>query len=111
MTDKERKNPTEEMFEMSQVLAAQMQEAAETYGYDCDNFWNKLTYDEQLMAFYSVVKRIHKGDVEDRRSFRGVLYDVFGFGPDAYIVGMECNYLDIHNLLYGAVKRELKNNE
>jgi hypothetical protein len=55
------------------------------------------------MAFYSVVKRIHKGEVEDRTTFRGVLYDVFGFGPDAYLVGMDCNYMEIHNLLYGAV--------
>jgi hypothetical protein len=35
-----------------------------------------------------------------------VLYDVFGFGPDAYIIGMDCGYMSIHNLLFRGLDAE-----
>lgn len=65
-----------------------------------EGFWNKLTYDEKLMAFYSVVKRIHKGELDEKGSYRYILYDVFGFDVDAYSMGMECGFLDLHNSIY-----------
>jgi hypothetical protein len=64
---------------------------------EADSFWNDLTYDQQLMAFYAVVSRIYKGEIEDKGSYRWVLYDVFGFGPDAYGLGMDCGYMSLHN--------------
>lgn len=64
---------------------------------DADSFWNDLTYDQQLMAFYAVVSRIYKGEIEDKGTYRWVLYDVFGFGPDAYGLGMDCGYMSLHN--------------
>lgn len=67
------------------------------YEQECEQYWDSLSYDEQLKAFYSVVKRIVKGDIEEGRSYRGVLYDVFGFDMDAYGVGMECGYMTLHN--------------
>jgi hypothetical protein len=35
----------------------------------------------------------------DKGTYRYVLYDVFDFGPDAYSVGMECGYMDLHNAI------------
>ena len=64
---------------------------------DADSFWNDLTYDQQLMAFYAVVSRIYKGEIEAKGTYRWVLYDVFGFGPDAYGLGMDCGYMSLHN--------------
>jgi hypothetical protein len=49
------------------------------------------------MAFSSVVKRIVKGDIKDRGTYRYVLYDVFGFDMDSYGIGMQCGYMDLHN--------------
>ena len=65
-----------------------------------EEFWNKLTYDEKLMAFYSVVKRIKKGELDEQGTYRHILYDVFGFDVDAYSMGMECGFLDLHNSIY-----------
>lgn len=65
-----------------------------------DEFWNTLSYHEKLMAFYSVVSRIHKGELEQKASYRYVLYDIFGFEPDAYTLGIDCGYLDLHNSIY-----------
>lgn len=52
---------------------------------ECDDYWNNLSEEEREKAFYSVVKRIYSGDVEQGGSYRYVLYDVFNFGPNMYI--------------------------
>jgi hypothetical protein len=90
-------------YEEMSVLGQQMEEIAARYEKDCDKFWDKLSYEDKLKAFYSVCKRIHKGDVEEERSYRGVLYDVFEFDADAYVIGMECNYMDLHNYIQEGV--------
>jgi hypothetical protein len=66
---------------------------------EADAFWNGLTEERRIQAFCSVVKRIHEGDLQQRRSFRGVLYDVFGFGPHSYAPALYAGYMDIHNAL------------
>ena len=76
------------------------------YEKDCDEYWDNLSYDDQLKAFYSVVKRIVKGDIEENRSYRGVLYDVFGFDAAAYSIGMECGYMALHNSIVSKDQQE-----
>jgi hypothetical protein len=66
---------------------------------DYDEYWDSLSYEDQLKAFYSVVKRIHKAEIEDKGTYRWALYDVFEFGPEAYVIGMECGYMNIHNAI------------
>ena len=77
-----------------------MNMAKDQYDSDAESFWNNLSYDDKLKAFYAVTKRIHKGDVQDKGSYRYVLYDVFDFDMDSYGVGMDSGYLDIHNSIY-----------
>jgi len=72
-------------------------EARDQYDSDAEKFWDNLSYADKLMAFYIVTKRIHKGDIIDNGSFRHVLYDVFGFDMDSYLVGMDSGYMEIHN--------------
>ena len=62
-----------------------------------DEFWNSLTKDQQLLAFCSVVRRICGGELVDRGSYRYVLYQTFGFGPEAYMAAQEAGYLELHN--------------
>lgn len=83
-----------------------LSEASETYNAamrayeaETDAWWAALPYDDKLRAFYSVVKRIHDGDIKQQGSYRYVLYDIFGFGPDAYGIGMECGYMTLHNAI------------
>jgi hypothetical protein len=73
--------------------------AMKAYEAETDTWWESLSYDDKLRAFYSVVKRIHDGDIKQKGSYRYVLYDVFGFGPDAYGLGMECGYMSLHNAI------------
>ena len=74
-----------------------MQEAQEMYEEEAQQFWDSLSYQDKLRAFYAVSKRIHKGDVEDKGSYRYVLYEIFGFEMESYGIGMDCGYMDIHN--------------
>lgn len=75
------------------------QEGVKEYEANCDKYWNNLSYEDKLKAFYSVCKRIHKGELKDKGSYRWVLYDVFEFDPSAYAIGMECGYMAIHNAI------------
>ena len=91
----------DEKFEKALAELHQIQEQAETaYDSEADGFWNSLSKEDQLKCFYSVCKRIHEGEITNRGSYRHVLYDVFGFGPEAYSVGMKCGYMAIHNGLF-----------
>ena len=64
-----------------------------------EDYWNSLTHDQQLMVFCSVVRRIHKGELKDKTSYRGILYDVFGFGMESYVQAQYAGYIDIHNAI------------
>jgi len=64
-----------------------------------EQYWNSLTKEQQLMAFCAIVRRVFKGEVEDEGTYRYVLYDVFGFGPESYLPAQVAGYLTIHNLI------------
>ena len=76
-----------------------------------ETWWENLPTEQQQWAFYSVCRGIYDGDVMQRRSYRGVLYDVFGWGPEAYVLGMEARYMEIHNLLWDAMEGDTKYSE
>ena len=63
-------------------------------------YWNSLTKEVQLKAFCAVVRRIHKGDIEDKGSYRYVLYQVFGFGPESYAQAQMAGYLTLHDSIF-----------
>jgi hypothetical protein len=83
--------------------AKRLQEALEEsrleYEESVDEFWEGLSYEDKEKAFYHVCKNIHRGDVLEGRSYRGVIYDVFGFDSGSYSIGMDCGYMNIHNIL------------
>ena len=81
--------------------------AVAEYNRKMDAWWETLDDEQQQWAFYNVCRRIYKGDVEESRSYRGVLYDIFGWGPESYTIGMEARYMEIHNLL-GDAKEFIK---
>jgi len=49
-----------------------------------------------------VSRRIYKGEIEDKGTYRWVLYDVFGFGPEAYAPAQMAGYLSIHNSIFSS---------
>ena len=81
------------------LIGEAVDESMREFGEQANAYWDSLSYEQKLFAFYSVCKRIRQGDIKDQGSYRYVLYDVFGFDFDAYMVGMECGYMDIHNAI------------
>lgn len=94
MTDKSK------LLDALSEMSEQMNADAARYEKENDAWWNGLTETEREDAFYAVVKRIYQGEIKERGSYRYVLYDVFGFGPHMYILGMECGYMELHNAIY-----------
>jgi hypothetical protein len=82
-----------EWAELQQVLL----EAREAREKEYDEYWDSLEYEDQLKAFYSVVKRIYRGEIKENGTYRYILYEVFQFGPEAYELGMDCGLMALHN--------------
>ena len=91
---------------MWQELSNMQMLAQKEYEQKVDEYWNSLDYEDQLKAFYAVCKRIYKGDVLDRGTYRYVLYEVFGFKEDAYVLGMDCGYMYLHNSIDAHIETE-----
>ena len=72
---------------------------------EMDEWWNAMSKDDQMKAFYSVMKRLVDGELEQKGSYRYVLYDVFGFGPESYMLGMMCGYMALHNSIERDVEK------
>jgi hypothetical protein len=100
----------QELFEGLDELREAQQKAREEYEAENDAWWNGLTEAEREDAFYAVCKRIWKGDLVDRGTYRHTLYNVFEFDMSMYGRGMECRYMAIHNALYdGDELQKMKN--
>lgn len=67
-------------------------------------WWEGLSEEDRLRAFRCVCSRIYDGDVRKRGSYRYVLYETFGFGPEAYSDGMDCGYMSIHNFIWQGIE-------
>jgi len=84
---------TQALIEISDI-----QKEIEThYKDECEDYWASLSEEDKLKAFYSVISRVVQGELKNKGSYRHVLYEVFGFGPEAYVIGMQCGFLDLHN--------------
>jgi len=92
---KKRSEALDKLAELSQ----EMEKSRKIYEHDNDTWWDGLTEEEREDAFYAVVKRICKAELQDRGTYRYALYDVFGFDPGMYMKGMNCGYMAIHNAI------------
>lgn len=83
-----------------QAASEAFNQAMEEYQKEADDLWNSLPYNDRLKLFCAVSKLIHKGEIQDRKSYRGILYDTFEFESDAYAAAQCAGYLEIHNAIY-----------
>lgn len=100
MTD-DRESIMQELSDETQELQALIDQEKQ----EMDAWWESLSKEDQMKAFYSVVSRIVKGELEDQGSYRYVLYNVFGFDADAYLMGMNCGFMCLHNAIPLDVER------
>jgi hypothetical protein len=88
--------------EVSNIFIEVMKEIEE----EQEKYWNSLSKEDQLKVFCAVCRRIFKGDIELKGSYRYVLYEVFGFEADAYAQAQDAGYLAIHNAIFTGDQEE-----
>ena len=95
-------NKKEEFLEALSALSDVYVTAMKEIEAEQEEFWNSLSKEDQIKCFCAISRRIYKGEIEDKGSYRYVLYTVFGFGPEAYAQAQDAGYLSIHNAIYDA---------
>lgn len=92
-------NPPEFPIDSLREIGDAVDESMRVYSQRAEEYWNTLSPEQRLMAFHAVCSRVHRGDITEQGSYRHVLYSVFGFDRRAYMIGMSCGYLEIHNAI------------
>ena len=87
-------------------LSQEMEKSRKIYEHDNDTWWNGLTEEEREDAFYAVVKRIYKAELQDKGTYRWALYDVFGFDGGMYTKGLDCGFMALHNAIFDGNEQE-----
>ena len=75
------------------------EEALEQYEQKAKEYYDSLGMDNQLLLFFYITNVIFKNYFKDNGSYRGLLYDKFGFGPEAYSLGMDSGMFALHNAI------------
>lgn len=96
MTDKTKQEVLDALHESGKVFM----EAQNQYQDMTESFWTGLEPEEQLWAFCAMMRRLCQAELVEGRSYRGTLYDTFGWGPEAYAPAQLSGFMDIHNAIY-----------
>lgn len=89
----------DELSKTLNEIAAAMEESDMQDRISEEKVWDSLSYDDKLDVFCHIMRVVSKAELQDRRSYRGVLYDAFGFGKESYIRGMNCGFMSLHNAI------------
>jgi hypothetical protein len=95
--EKNMNQPDEQPKDTFSAISNQYREAMLANEKIQEDFWNSLTTEQQLLAFCAISRRIYQGEMEDKGSYRHVLYGIFKFGPDSYSKALDAGYFAIHN--------------
>ena len=76
------------------------QRAADEWQQMANSYYSSLEPEEQLWAFCAVIEKLCQGELDEGRSYRGILYDIFGWGPEAYAAAQHAGFLGLHNSIY-----------
>jgi hypothetical protein len=67
------------------------------YAQKAKEYFKSLSEDNQLLMFFHVTNTIFENYYTDKGSYRGLLYDKFGFSTDSYSLGMDSGMFALHN--------------
>jgi hypothetical protein len=98
--DKMSEETKSNLFELNDEYSNLFLDAANAFQKEADDLWNSLSYDDRLKVFCAVSNLIYKGEIEEKGSYRYVLYNVFNFDTDSYAAAQHAGYLSIHNAIY-----------
>jgi hypothetical protein len=82
--------------EYKELLKIQ-EETLGQYEQKAKEYFESLETDNQLLLFFHITNKIFENYYEDGGSYRGLLYDKFKFGPEAYSLGIDSGMFTLHN--------------
>ena len=80
------------------------------YKQKANEYFDSLETDNQLLLFFHITNTIFENYFKDSGSYRGLLYDKFKFGPEAYSLGMDSGMFTLHNSISTPDENEEKFN-
>jgi hypothetical protein len=80
----------------------------EEYKQKAKEYFESLEVDNQHLLFFHITNTIFENYFKDGGSYRGLLYDKFGFGPETYGLGMDSGMLTLHNSISTPKENEEK---
>ena len=101
--DEKTEKAMQELSEISERFQAAMKAEEEHQ----EQYWNSLTKEQQLMVFCAISRRIYDGEIKQGGTDRYVLYNVFGFGSEAYVPAQCAGYMEIHNAIFTGKDEEV----
>jgi hypothetical protein len=75
------------------------EESKEQYTQMAKEYFVSLENDNQLLLFFYITNVIFENYFNDNGSYRGLLYNKFKFGPEAYSLGMDSGMFTLHNAI------------
>jgi hypothetical protein len=73
--------------------------AIEEYKQKAKEYFVSLEVDEQHLLFFHITNTIFENYFKDGGSYRNLLYDKFGFGPETYSLGLDSGMFALHNAI------------
>lgn len=83
-----------------QEVSLKFNEAMDEYQKEADEFWKSFSHDDRLKLFCAMASLMYEGEIVERRTYRGMLYDIFDFGPESYAPAQCAGYMSIHNAIF-----------
>ena len=96
---------TEDFLRIFSEIAEEQEKADKQFDADMDEWWNAMSKEDQMKAFYSVVKRVVDGELVQKGSYRYILCEVFGFGPESYMISYNAGFMALHNSIERDVEK------
>jgi hypothetical protein len=102
-TEYSNSNEHKELLKIEEQALGQYKQKAKEY-------FDSLETDNQLLLFFHITNTIFENYFKDSGSYRGLLYDKFKFGPEAYSLGMDSGMFTLHNSISTPDENEEKFN-
>lgn len=83
-------------------------QAIENYKKRAKEYFESLEINIQFLLFFHITNTIYENYFNDKGSYRGLLYDKFGFGPESYGLGLDSGMFSVHNAISTPEENEAK---
>lgn len=84
------------MDNLAAALAEAWEGVEEAVDQESNAFWQSLSFDQQRLAFYAVISRLTKAELEEGQTYRQIL-DLF---HSDQLSGMACGFHALHNAIH-----------